>query len=150
MAGGNDICQEETIGENFKADLKTRLEETLQLVGPDSNLILMSTIPDIDQVVNELQCPVPASYREFVLDYMCPNHDKLTSDEFQTRLELLGEAIAEVAADSEFNVVFDDHLIYDTTITNDQVSNLDCFHPTVQGQQDIADTLWPLVAPYFE
>ena len=149
LMGGNDVCQESLPASDFKSRVRSRLEEALDRIGPKADLILLASLPDLNAVLDPVNCSMSPTFREFVLNTLCPNSQSLNEVELAKAVTDINEAMEEAAASSPYNVVFDNKAVYNSPVSGDLISNFDCFHPSVQGHQSFSSTLWPFVESYF-
>ncbi|QHC67990.1 hypothetical protein GSU68_16400 [Rathayibacter sp. VKM Ac-2759] len=153
LIGANDVCRKKvaeiTPPDTFRAAIASTLQ-TLSAGSPDAT-VFVASIPDLlaffdaertdsEAVSRWAQSPNcnsllynPASDADEDVARRAAVGD--TIDEYNT---ILAEECAAVA-----NCVSDGGALHSMPVTSDDISLVDHFHPSIQGQGKIADALWP-------
>lgn len=133
LAGSNDICW--GLGHQVVGNLRGLIARLS--VKPHVQKILVGTIPDLEQVY---QIGKQRPYCQAITTFMCPNFMARGDDYRAGVLRQIKEINQEIIALQEkfpkLRVVGQlDSQIYES----EDVSVVDCFHPSKVGQQKIAD-----------
>lgn len=147
LMGGNDVCAATVRGmtpvdayrRHFRAAAQT-------LVGglPDGAVVLVLSVPDLTQV-RELHWDNPHArfvWRTFGLCQALLGERATPEDveAVRSRIVAYNAMLREESAASGFR--FDDEALFRAEQRAEDVSPLDFFHPSVEGQRRIADVAW--------
>jgi|GEM_PF-3334201 len=156
MIGANDVCNNHIFDrsiDEFKDLLKEKMKFAINLIGSKSDLILLSSIPNVKEVFSK---PETCQWNDNVLtenldvqglvkDLTCGFADDANYDRF---VDAANEVYAEIAQQSVYNVVYDDSFVNVSTQPEDV--GYDCFHPSKSGQEKISNRLWNSVENFFK
>lgn len=146
LIGANDLC-------NWGQDATDQLQK-LQITMRQSITTLLAQNPDMIITL----VPVPDMYNLWVIgkDSACQSRWDLlnicprllsssASDEgrqiFLEQWEDVNEIYAEISREFSGNVVFAE-AIANTPFAREDISNFDCFHPSIKGQNFLSETVW--------
>lgn len=145
--GANDVCQgfiTDTARQNQMRDKMIAVLNTLVAGnGHTPRLIVVSSIPHIYALT---QIPTFASSNvcQTAWTLMCPNL-QIGQAQFEAQWAAANQALSDAATAVGGPVVFDGGAVANTVFTASDVSSLDCFHPSTQGQGKLAGVVWPFV-----
>lgn len=149
MIGANDVCQGELIPdgavEQFKEGLISALNSIKNSAHPPKVIALVS-IPHILRLTQIPDFSNHQGCRNFWA-IACSNLSKSGADAFEAQWQAANAAIAAAAAAVGEPVVYDQGDVANTSFTPDEVSKVDCFHPSEAGQTKISDVVWNRVQP---
>lgn len=135
MIGANDVCRGflvDTVG-NIRAAV-----ETLKETNPEVRILIVP----IPKLISLYEAGVDSKSCRFKwwLFNICPTFLGSLTDELraanQAKVDAINDALVEVAAD--FGAKYNRN-IGDANIGPDDIGDVDCFHPSITGQQLISD-----------
>ena len=153
LIGANDLCDwgNEAAAELNKLEQNVRQSIEALVDANSSILIALSPVPDMFhlwEIGNESSCQ-----RKWDMLNICPRllSSKATAEDrehFSRQWEEVNNAYAGIAADFPQNVRF---AVNGANIAFEpkHISSLDCFHPSIDGQNLLSDTVWEAVADDF-
>ena len=150
LMGGNDICNTGRDLDNFSQAFENHLKAATGILLPKADLVLFSSLPDIDGALNGLTCNLGDEAFQIIMGQVCPNVLNFSRAELRDYVQAVNDAFASVASLYPKKIIFDNHKLYDLPVTQEGVSPIDCFHPSPTGQKAISEALWPLVLPTFQ
>ena len=144
--GANDVCQGNlaTSGASttFKNDVVTALQTLVNSPNPPKSIVVLS----IPHIFNLTQIPALAanSVCPIAWNLLCPNLQvgQATFDAQWTEANL---ALQQAATMIGGPVIYDGGAVASTTFAAADVSSIDCFHPSVSGQEKIASAVWQVL-----
>ncbi|QKJ20286.1 SGNH/GDSL hydrolase family protein [Microbacterium hominis] len=152
LLGGNDVCDADVSGmttvDNFRiayGNLLAKIHEAL----PDTQILAMS-IPDLYRLWEIGHVDATAvgrwdqspSCRNLLGDAQAIDEESVARrDAVALRTQELNAVIAEVCT-AEVSCVSDGGAVYAYEFAPDQISSIDYFHPSVAGEQAIAELAW--------
>ncbi len=148
--GANDICG---WSGDYQADLaafRSQLStEVKRLVAARPNIkVLLASIPDMYNLweVGSAHPQCAARWRLFGVCSPLLGADATTADRqaFVERWQAANDAISDVAAEMPANVLHNPDLAH-VQFSWEDISTLDCFHPSVIGQNLLAEKTWQLL-----
>lgn len=146
--GANDVCawtpdNHETAVMQFETDVRASIQRLV-----DANAQVRVTIVPIPNVYNlwEVAHDQPGCQMRWDIIGLCGRllGSQRTQAErlaFLDRLQEGNDALSRIASDYPQHVLFDEHAL-ETPFTWEHISPLDCFHPSVLGQNLIAEKTW--------
>lgn len=146
--GANDICQglADTTEKLalFQQNVSTAID-TLKKASRPPVLISVATVPNIYSLT---QIPQLASQSicQNAWALACPNLATLTQAQFQAQWTAVNQALEAAAKAGGNQVVFDNYTVANTVFTTNDVSALDCFHPSATGQGKLANAVWSTIS----
>lgn len=148
MAGANDACRDTTAEMTSVADFRAQLEEamsTLRDAAPKAQ-VYVASVPNLKRLWSEGRTN-PMGKQVWKLG-ICPSMlgdaDALDAvaterrDTVQERVEAYNKVLKEVCAKDEL-CRFDGGAVYEYRFGTDQLSHIDWFHPSVNGQARLAE-----------
>jgi lysophospholipase L1-like esterase len=144
--GANDVCQGNLAAAGSSSQFENAVVSALRtmLNGPrPPAVIALASIPNI---WNLTQIPSfsGSSYCQAAWELLCPNLS-IGQSEFETQWAAANQALAAAAAQFPASVTYDNGAVANTQFTAADVSSLDCFHPSITGQEILASTVWGTV-----
>ena len=147
LIGANDVCSwpanHASALESYK-DRVTDLVDGLQQKFADISILLVST-PDLNQLYelkkDESSCRQIWAFAGGCQLLLGANASASDREAFHDRWEDMNEALSEVATASGENVKYTDK-VAKSVLTVDDISTIDCFHPSETGQKRIAEESW--------
>jgi len=146
LIGSNDVCKglvtDAVTQESFRAKVFQALSALANGTHPPK-VIAVSSIPHIfnlsliPALANSSTCPT-------AWNLLCPNMS-IGQAAFDQQWTMANQAIADAAAAVGGPVIYDGGAVAATNFTADDVSTLDCFHPSATGQTKLANTVWQQV-----
>ena len=134
LIGSNDLCRKMYNPTVLKSNVESAVNILIK-AEPKIN-ILISSIPDIvaaRKAGENLSC-----YEEWKAVVGC---EASGEPEFQKSLVAFNEVLRTFAVKYRDNVKFSDGVQY-AQVLPDSISDIDCFHPSVKGQEAIAELTW--------
>ena len=159
LTGANDICVPSLSEMTNPQDFKTNVTNALQLIetGLPKTKILIASVPNIytlweagkENVIaiskweEASLCPTmlsnPTSYNE---------EDILRRQSALDRIKEYNKILEELC-EGTLNCKFDNNRIFNTDFTVEDISDVDYFHPSLLGQQKLAESFWDNEMPYY-
>jgi lysophospholipase L1-like esterase len=152
FVGANDACAPSVDQMTSTADFTTQIGQLVTQLSqglPDSHLLMLS-VPDLNRLweLGHTNAQVAKLWQSSPscrsLLWNAGSTDPADADRramVQTRVEQFNQAIATACAAAS-NCVSDGGAMYDHSFSASEVSTIDAFHPSVQGQHAIADIAW--------
>jgi lysophospholipase L1-like esterase len=143
--GGNDICRwEEDHTENIR-DYEENIRNTMDsLVSLNSQVkMLVVPIPDMLHLYNmgkNQGCQWKWNMMRVCSRLLSSKRSHSERLLFQSQIKEANAKLVEIVGDYEHAKI--DPTIFDVKFTWDHVSHLDCFHPSLAGQNLIAEKTW--------
>ena len=147
LIGGNDLCQGYMGQANAKTAFKNKMVEALRALTQAATppaVIAVATVPrvyNISQLPGLKNNPICQAAWQVV----CP-HFSAGQVPFEAQWLAMNQAIEAAAMEVGGPVVFDNYAVANAAIAESDVS-LDCFHPTANGQGNVADKVWEKALP---
>lgn len=148
--GANDVCNWDSDWEDKLAEYDTKVRGALtKLVNANQNVrVVLSTIPDLYKLW-EVAHTHPGCQAKWDLAALCrPMLSSKVTEEgrqgFVRRWEAANQTLGRIARDYQANVLFNAEAVH-TKFEWHHVSPMDCFHPSIDGQNLLADTSWQLI-----
>ncbi len=147
VIGANDVCgwadeHHEQLAQ-FEYDVRMGLRK-LVTARPSAHIIL-GPIPDIynlwEVAVNQPSCQLKWNIIGMCRPLLDGSRTQAQREEFRLRWGDANEALARIAADFPENVHFDP-TVAQTQFDWSHVSPIDCFHPSIAGQNVMAEKTW--------
>lgn len=147
--GANDVCgwpaDFDAAREAFKTQITTQIER-LTSAHPDVT-IMLSPVPDMYNLWS-IAKDKPSCQARWDMFGLCSEllGSRATDQSraaFVRKWEAINSAITEVARDHAANVIHDPELAHMPFVWDD-LSTMDCFHPSVKGQNLLAEKTWQL------
>ncbi|MDQ0925046.1 lysophospholipase L1-like esterase [Pseudarthrobacter sp. W1I19] len=147
LVGANDLCtpsvESMTSVEEFHSYVDQTLQ-TLEQMQPRPQ-VFVASIPDIYQLWNVLHAD-PAARSAWSDRGICPSMLSVTATE-ETRQQVVQRhlafnAVLAEACAQHTNCRTDDYAVYNYQFSTTDVSRLDYFHPSLQGQAKLAEITW--------
>lgn len=130
LAGANDACW------GNASKVPERVARLIEMASETADVVYVGSIPDLSKVYSLSQ----PSWTCGLAKIECHGY-MLGSDEYRSEIDReiveANHALRELANQSD-KVVFVD--IFSEEYTPEDISSVDCFHPSVSGQQKIADS----------
>ena len=146
--GANDVCTWEPHGyepklAKFEDDVRAAV--TRLVTAEPGVTITMAPIPNVYNL-REVAHAVPGCQVKWDILGMCnpllgSQRTQADREAFRVRWQQTNDALARVAASFPQQVKFNENAI-DTPFTWDDVSPIDCFHPSILGQNLLAEKTW--------
>lgn len=155
MIGDNDVCNTNLSLSSFRSAFKNRIEEALATLTSGSRtpqIVLVTSIPN----PRSIKATQPSGFSFDGLkcraswELLCSNMQRMAADRFDAYWRAANEALEQASQRAGETVVFDNRAIASETIRANHVSNSDCFHPSVAGQNLISTTTWNVVQSRIE
>lgn len=153
ISGGNDICGASSIATmTSAATYKNNMRNALKTLGtsPAKPKVLLASSPSLLDLY-KLGVNSAAAKRVWVGGNICPimfsaPDDKSTTannrrNSVEQRMQAYNTAAKEVCAEFSF-CAFDDGAVYNIDLQPADISTVDYFHPSVAGQNKIANVTW--------
>jgi lysophospholipase L1-like esterase len=146
--GANDVCdwEAETYDASltkFEADVQAAIQRIVD-AEPDARITL-APIPDVYNLWEVASQQSGCQFKWTVTGLCKPLLAKSRTQEerlaFKDRWAGANDALARVAANFPQQVLFNENAI-DVPFTWEDVSTIDCFHPSVKGQNLLAEKTW--------
>jgi lysophospholipase L1-like esterase len=141
--GANDVCQgnlsSATAVSQFQTDVASALT-TLTQASPAPQAVVVASIPhifaltQISTLSNNQTC-------QLAWQVVCPNL-QVGQTAFEAQWNSANQALQQAVTSVGGVVAYDGGAIANTAFTANDVSTVDCFHPSVSGQTKIADAIW--------
>lgn len=159
LTGANDICVPTLSEMTSPQSYKDNVEEALQLIQrslPKAK-ILIASVPNIytlwEAGRNNLEAITKweeASLCPTMLSNPTSNdeEDVLRRQTALDRIKEYNNILKQLCASIE-NCKFDNNRIFNTQFTVEDISEVDYFHPSLSGQQKLADSFWDSEMPYY-
>lgn len=146
--GANDVCTWTPDGyEPALAQFEKDVGDTIRRIitaEPDVSITL-APIPNVyqlwDVAVAMPGCQLKWDITGFCSPLLDSSRTEADRQSFIGRWQEANDALARVAADFPEHVLFDENAI-DTPFTWEHVSPIDCFHPSIAGQNLLAEKTW--------
>lgn len=152
LMGANDACaqreEEMTSVEDFRAQFAAGLD-TLTRGLPEARIYVLS-VPDVRRLY-DLYSDDPVAQFVWGLARSCPTmlgkpgstapEDEARRERVRQRIRDYNQQLQEVCAE-HLRCRFDGHALFSYAFTRRDVSNLDHFHPSREGQRQIAALSW--------
>lgn len=146
LSGANDLCTWIDPDLEHIQIYKHQLIETLDYLiahSPEVKILLVP-IPNLAEVYNlgiANHCEEKWSIFNVCQKLLSPSNTELDRQQFYTGLEQMNLTIYDVAQSRQQNVKFATG-VDQARLTFDQISKIDCFHPSVAGQNYLAQLTW--------
>jgi lysophospholipase L1-like esterase len=146
LIGANDVCDFSESHEEQLTGFEDNVDKTLAHLTtsyPKAKILLVP-IPDMYnlwEVGIENRCQWKWSLHGFCRKLLNRDRTQLEREQFAERLHDANVTLASLADRYKEHVAFDLELA-SAEFTFDQVSNIDCFHPSKKGQAYLAETSW--------
>ncbi|GAA3129003.1 SGNH/GDSL hydrolase family protein [Streptomyces echinatus] len=148
MVGGNDACRSSASAMTSVAEFRADFEEamgTLRSALPKTQ-VYVSSVPNLKRLWSEGRTNMLGKqvWKLGICPSMLADADDLTSaamvrrDSVQQRVVEYNKVLAEVCA-KDRRCRFDDNAVYDFRFGTDQLSHWDWFHPSRDGQAELAE-----------
>jgi lysophospholipase L1-like esterase len=157
LSGSNDICEVSEEAITSDVDFRKNIQETLHILneGLSKSKIYMLSIPNIynlwkigkdthDAVIKWNSASLCAS--------MLSNPTSIETEDMERRERVLerlihfNEILREECV-AATNCLYDENKTFDTNFTVNEISKVDYFHPSLEGQQRIAEQVWDFYVP---
>jgi len=146
--GANDLCAASAADMTDPASFKASFEEAMALLEdglPSKAHIFVSSIPDIYQLWVALNGSTAAQAFWYTFRICESMLDRQNSEDDRQQVVLrereLNAALEQVCGKYS-NCLFDRLATYNVRFTADEVSSLDYFNPSLEGQAALADVTW--------
>jgi lysophospholipase L1-like esterase len=146
LIGANDVCgwSQDYDEESLRFQNRVRAAIELLIANNQKIKILISSIPDMYQlweIGTELGCQANWNLTGFCSALL--GKDVTTAQRFQfvEKWRTANDYLEDVAQEFPDNVRFAENTQY-VQFEAEQVSALDCFHPSVKGQNMLSESLW--------
>jgi GDSL-like Lipase/Acylhydrolase family len=146
--GANDLCawKDDYTARILQFGIELRSNVATIVESNPKVKILLASIPDM-YALWEVGARRPECQLRWNLFGLCTpllSSNVTTQDRaaFVERWRIVNATIASVAEAFPQNVIFNS-AVASARITSEHVSSIDCFHPSVQGQNLLADKAWP-------
>lgn len=153
LVGANDICgSKSTAAMPSPSAYEANVRQALDALGPKSTVMLVS-IPSLKGLYGtgkgvatvRLRWKVAGICPVMLADPLSTSKDaKSRRATVEKRVRAYNARLSDLA-DERDNVFYDNGAVYSTHVTLSDLSVLDRFHPSVRGQDRIADTTWEQV-----
>ncbi|MDN3020482.1 SGNH/GDSL hydrolase family protein [Streptomyces sp. S.PB5] len=148
MAGANDACRDSTAQMTSVADFRSQFEDamsTLRDAAPKAQ-VYVASVPDLKRLWSQGRTnPVGKQvWKLGICPSMLGDADALDAvaterrDTVHKRVQEYNEVLKEVCAKDEL-CRFDGGAVYEYRFGTDQLSHIDWFHPSVNGQARLAE-----------
>jgi lysophospholipase L1-like esterase len=146
LMGANDLCRGSAAQMTSVAEFRADLERSLSILDGGGARVLVASIPNVIRL-GEVYGDDPLARFVWRQAELCPS----VLDPENTWRERLAVWVREL----EFNLAlrdtcaryancrFDDFAVYSYAFDRDDVSRLDYFHPSIDGQRTLAELTWP-------
>ena len=145
LVGANDLCawSSDHTEDLLRLSIDLRYVVTRAISNNKKIKIIMPSMPDMHHLYREgrERC-------QFKWDFFaaCPRLLSSASNEirrqrFVEQLHDVNKLLSKVAADYPANIKYIDK-VYDFKFSKEHVSSIDCFHPSVRGQNELAKITW--------
>ena len=146
LMGFNDVCRTNLDVQSFKSEFRSAVSDAIDRIIIDSNLIFIASIPNIQVILNNPTCPIQGPPLNLWIEANCPNAN-LPNDGVLEYIQAANDAYKEIAAENPKKVIFDEETVFKADIQPNMISELDCFHPSVNGQAFLATETWSFIGP---
>jgi lysophospholipase L1-like esterase len=148
--GANDLCswREDYAAKILQFGIELRSNVSTIIENNPNVKVLLASIPDIYALWEIGSRRPECQLRWDVLGICSPMlSSNVTTQEraaFVDRWRLINASIASVAEVFPQNVIFNS-AVASARISREHISSIDCFHPSIQGQNLLADKAWPFM-----
>lgn len=145
LIGANDVCDwTEEYAEDmrkFSNNVKHILDEAI--ANNDEVRIVLPAIPNMYRIYDQGKdtCGGRWDYFKACPSLLNSERSDWERREFRDRLIAANETLAELATNYKKNVKFVRE-VFDFEFSIEHVSSLDCFHPSIKGQNELARITW--------
>jgi lysophospholipase L1-like esterase len=151
LIGNNDICRNTTTAMTAPDEFSGQVSAAVQKLNaglPDS-WVFVASVPQLAQLYG-LTKSIPAATAVYKKAKMCgailapgstPAADDTRLADVSKRVDAYNGELKDLCAQAQ-RCVYDDGQIAAQTFTIEDVSTLDYFHPSVEGQKLLADAAW--------
>lgn len=145
LVGANDLCTSSTDTMTSEASFKASITETLEILNRMSPKprVFMASIPNIHQLWSVLNTGAAAQWvwstAKICQSMLAPNADRTA---VITREEIFNQALEAACADYAQICRWDERAVFNYNFSASDVSVLDYFHPSLQGQANLARITW--------
>ena len=145
LIGANDVCSWSEDHKDAKQSFKKNVSGIIEKVVAKNNKvkILLSSIPDMNHLYEKGKNKCQFKWDLFKI---CPRllHSKRNDEErreFYSRLVDANKVLEELSAEYDSHVKFVAD-VFAFKFSIDHLSPIDCFHPSIKGQDALADMTW--------
>ena len=154
LIGANDLCDWNNDAEAELNALATNVRQAIaSLVAANPKIIIaLSAVPDMYhlwEIGHQNSCQRKWDNLNICSRLLSSNATTADREAFARQWEDVNSAYAEIAGDYPANVRFaaeGAHIAFEPK----HISSLDCFHPSIEGQNLLSDTVWQAVAADFK
>jgi lysophospholipase L1-like esterase len=144
LMGANDLCTSSTDTMTSEADFRVYVTQALTTLATRPK-VFVSSIPNIYQLWNVLHTNDVARFvwsaAQICQSMLAPTNTEAVRQLVVQREEEFNTALEEICKGFS-NCRFDDREVYKYQFTSSDVSRLDYFHPSLNGQATLADITW--------
>ena len=145
LVGANDLCEwsSDHAEDLLRLSIDLRYVVSRAIASNKKIKIVMPSVPDMYHLYREGK-----NRCQFKWDFFaaCPRllssaSNELRRQRFVEQLNDINNLLGRIAADYPANIKYIDK-VYDFKFSKEHVSSIDCFHPSIRGQSELAKITW--------
>ncbi len=144
--GVNDLCQGFLTNAAAQTQFRDRIVTSLRALTLSTKPPAVISLASLPRVFSLTQIPALANNQicQFAWTLMCPNL-QIGQAAFEAQWGAANQSLAQAAAALGPSVIYDGGAVGATAFTVNDISAVDCFHPSVNGQGKLAQAVWTTV-----